>query len=166
MKSVLIALSLAAALTATLAGAQAQAPGAKPPAAPKPTAEAQPPGTPPPALAPGYSYDPSGRRDPFVSLLGRGGGDARPGANRPSGVAGFLINEVSIKGIVKDRTGFLAMIQGTDNKTYVIRPGDKLLDGSVKSVVADAVVFAQDVNDPLSLVKQREVRKPLRSEGR
>ena len=37
------------------------------------------------------------------------------------------------------------------------------MDGTVKSIVADAVVFSQDVNDPLSLVKQKEIRKALRS---
>jgi len=175
MKRVLIALSVVAGML-TAVHVHAQAPAAKPPAAGQPPAgqppaapppaEAQPPGTPPPTVTPGYTYDAAGRRDPFISLLGRGDSDGRAGGSRPPGVAGFLINEVSVKGILKDRTGFLAMIQGTDNKTYVIRPGDKLLDGSVKSIVADAVVFAQDVNDPLSLIKQREVRKPLRSEGR
>ena len=43
---------------------------------------------------------------------------------------GLLINEVSVKGIVKDRAGFVAMIQGPDNKTYVIKAGDRLLDGT------------------------------------
>jgi type IV pilus assembly protein PilP len=160
-------------LPAGAAGRQSPAPAvpapapqtAAPPSAatqPKP-AEAQPA---PAAQAP-YSYDPAGRRDPFISLLGKGG-DGRPGGTRPSGVPGFLINEVSLKGILRDRTGYLAMIQGSDNKTYVIRAGDRLLDGSVKSIVADAVVFSQDVKDPLSLIKQREIRKPLRSnqEGR
>ena len=75
----------------------------------------------------------------------------------------MLINEISLKGIMKERAGFIAMLQGPDKKTYVVRPGQRLLDGSVKSITADAVVFAQDVNDPLSLVKQREVRKSLRS---
>jgi hypothetical protein len=37
------------------------------------------------------------------------------------------------------------------------------MDGTVKSIVQDAVVFSQDVNDPLSLVKQKEIRKSLRS---
>jgi hypothetical protein len=55
------------------------------------------------------------------------------------------------------------MIQGPDNKTYVVKAGDRLMDGTVKSIVQDAVVFAQDVNDPLSLVKQKEIRKSLRS---
>lgn len=149
----------AAALTATGAFAQAvPPPAAKPPAAEAPPAA-------PPAAA--YTYDPAGRRDPFVSLLGRGDDSRSPGS-RPSGIPGLLINEINLRGIVKDRTGFLAMIQGSDSKTYVIRAGDRLLDGSVKSVLVDAVVFSQNVNDPLSLIKQREIRKPLRSsqEGR
>jgi hypothetical protein len=70
---------------------------------------------------------------------------------------------VSIKGIVRDRNGFVAMIQGADNKTYVVKAGDRLMDGTVKSILQDVVVFSQDVNDPLSLVKQKEVRKGLRS---
>lgn len=116
-----------------------------------------------PQPAPGYSYDPSGRRDPFVSLIGRGT-DPRSMASRPAGLSGILINEVNLKGIMRDRTGFVALVMGPDNKTYIVKPGDKLMDGSVKSIVADAVVFSQDVNDPLSLVKQREIKKSLRSE--
>jgi Tfp pilus assembly protein PilP len=81
---------------------------------------------------------------------------------RPSGVPGLLINEVSIKGIVRNSSGFVALIQGPDNKSYVVKAGDRLMDGTVKSIVQDAVVFSQDVNDPLSLVKQKEIRKPLR----
>jgi hypothetical protein len=65
---------------------------------------------------------------------------------------------------MRDRTGFVAMVQGPDNKTYIVKPGDRLMDGTVKSIVNDAVVFSQDVNDPLSLVKQREIKKSLRSE--
>jgi hypothetical protein len=41
------------------------------------------------------------------------------------------------------------------------------MDGSVKAIELDKVVFSQDVNDPLSLVKQREVSKAVRQgEGR
>lgn len=109
-----------------------------------------------------FTYNPEGRRDPFVSLLGRGN-DPKAQGVRPSGVPGLLINEVSVKGIVRNSTGFVALIQGPDNKTYVVKAGDRLMDGSVKSIVQDAVVFSQDVNDPLSLVKQKEIRKALRS---
>jgi type IV pilus assembly protein PilP len=118
---------------------------------------------PPAAPKPPYNYDPSGRRDPFVSLLGRGA-DPKSRQARPAGLAGMLINEVSLKGIMRDRSGFVAMVHGPDNKTYIVKPGDRLMDGTVKSILADAVIFSQDVNDPLSLVKQREIKKSLRSE--
>jgi type IV pilus assembly protein PilP len=121
----------------------------------------------PPAAKPGepgapFTYSPEGRRDPFVSLLGKGS-DGKGQGTRPAGVPGLLINEVSVKGIVRNSAGYVALIQGADNKTYVVKAGDRLLDGTVKSIVADAVVFSQDVSDPLSLVKQKEIRKPLRS---
>ena len=145
------------ALGAVGAAAGAAAGRARPPGRGSRSLDAQP--TPPPRRP--FTYNPDGRRDPFISLLGRGN-DPKTGA-RPSGVPGLLINEVSVKGILKDRAGFVAMIQGPDNKTYVIRAGDRLLDGNVKSIVQDAVVFSQEVNDPLSLVKQKEIRKSLRS---
>jgi Tfp pilus assembly protein PilP len=109
-----------------------------------------------------FTYNADGRRDPFISLIGKGSDPKNPGT-RPPGVPGLLIGEVSVKGIVRNSSGYVALIQGADNKTYVVKAGDHLLDGTVKSVVPDAVVFSQDVSDPLSLVKQKEVRKPLRS---
>ena len=117
-------------------------------------------------IEPGYAYQADGRRDPFISLLGRGEQTTSPTA-RPSGLSGLLIGEVTVKGVLRDRSGFMAMLQAPDNKTYVVRVGDKLLDGSVKSISREQVIFSQNVNDPLSLVKQREVPKPVRqAEGR
>jgi len=139
-------------------GQSAAAPASAPAPAP---ATAQQPSKPAEAGAP-FTYNPEGRRDPFVSLIGKGNDPKSQGA-RPSGVPGLLINEVSVKGIVRNSTGFVALIQGPDNKTYVVKAGDRLMDGSVKSIIQDAVVFAQDVNDPLSLVKQKEIRKALRA---
>jgi Tfp pilus assembly protein PilP len=134
-----------------------------PAAAPVPTSTAQGQQTSKPAEAGApFNYNPEGRRDPFVSLIGRGNDPKTAGA-RPPGVPGLLINEVSVKGIVRNSAGFVALIQGPDNKTYVVKAGDRLMDGSVKSILADAVLFSQDVNDPLSLVKQKEIRKALRS---
>ena len=138
------------------------APGA--PAPPAPGGQPAPGATPPGA---GYTYDPAGRRDPFVSLTGRGAEVSVPGGARPGGVPGLLIGEITLKGVLKSpKGGFIALVQSPDNRTYIIRQGDKVYDGSVKAITAEAVVFAQDVNDPLSLVKQREVRKAIRPEAR
>ena len=116
--------------------------------------------------AAGYAYDPEGRRDPFVSLVGHGS-DPKQGGDRAAGIPGLLVSEVTVKGVIRGRSGYIAMIQSPDNKTYIVRSGDKLLDGTVKTITQDGVVFSQDVNDPLSLVKHREVPKRVRgSEGR
>ena len=156
--SVAVVLATAAASTAQTPAANAELPpGAKPAQAPAPA-----PAPPPP---PAYTYEPEGRRDPFVSLLARGS-DPSSAASRPAGLPGLLINEVIVKGIVRDRSGFIAMIQGPDTKTFIVRGGDKLMDGTVKSITADTVVFSQDVNDPLSLVKQREIRKTMKTGDR
>jgi hypothetical protein len=143
-----------------------------PPPAPAPGT----PGTPPPApdkTAPptatgsGYSYDPGGRRDPFVSLASRGGDPAATTGARPGGIPGLLVGEVTVKGIFKSpKDGFLALLQAPDGRTFSVKQGDKVFDGSVKAITQDTVVFSQDVNDPLSLVKQREVRKSIRPEAR
>ena len=119
------------------------------------------------ATGAGYSYDPAGRRDPFISLAGRAGEVATAGGARPQGLAGLLVSEVTVKGVLKSpKGGFIALVQAPDNRTYMIHAGDKVFDGTVKAITTDAVVFSQDVNDPLSLVKQREVRKAIRPEAR
>jgi len=129
----------------------------------QPNQPAQTPAAAPGADAAAYSYEPAGRRDPFVSLLF--GGDTRPtGATRAPGLPGQLVGELTVKGVLKAKGGFVAILQASDNKTYLGRPGDRVMDGSIKSIAQDAVVFSQDVNDPLSLVKQREVRKTIRPE--
>jgi Tfp pilus assembly protein PilP len=148
---------------AAVSAAQQPAPAAQPGAKPAPAAA---PAQDLPKIDPGYVYEPAGRRDPFLSLLGRSD-DRGPKTVRPAGLPGLLIGEITVKGVVRDRSGFVAMLQAPDNKTYTVRVGDKLLDGSVKSISQEQVVFSQDVNDPLSLVKQREVPKPVRqAEGR
>ena len=138
-----------------------------PPSAPSGTpGQAVAPGGQPESTGPGYSYDPAGRRDPFVSLLGRGGDLPATGA-RPTGLPGALINDVTLRGVLKSAKGdFTALLQSPDSHTYIVHAGDKLMDGSVIAITQDAIVFSQDVNDPLSLVKQREVRKTIRPEAR
>ncbi len=144
-----------------------QAPSeAQTPAAPAGQAAAPAPPQPqaPPAVPPDpYTYNPDGRRDPFLSLLGAGA-EKGPQAKRGDGVAGMTVAEISVRGILQSRGTLIAMVQGPDNRTYMLRQGDRLADGAVQEVTADGLVIMQEVNDPLSLVKQRVVRKPLRAQ--
>jgi Tfp pilus assembly protein PilP len=134
--------------------------------APQPAPVPPPPQEGAPAPPPDYAYTPDGRRDPFVSLVNRGTEAAEPQMRgvRPEGVPGLLIDEVAIRGVVESRDGFIAMIAAPNGRTYNVRAGDRLMDGSVRTITTRTVVFMQEVNDPLSLEKQREVRKPLRPE--
>jgi type IV pilus assembly protein PilP len=161
LKALVVALFVVAVAPAS---AQTAPPAPTPAPVEKPAVPAGEPAAPP---SPAYSYDPTGRRDPFVSLLGGVVDGAKPVGVRPSGIPGLLIGEITVKGVIRDRSGYIALVQGPDDKTHMLRTGDKLLDGSVKSIAPDRVVFSQDVNDPLSLVKQREVSKAVRQgEGR
>jgi Tfp pilus assembly protein PilP len=165
MRSLTLRLIVCATLSglATDAAAQAPAPSDAPPAAPA-AGGAQPTAPTPPA---NYAYEVENRRDPFVSLFNRGR-DGRTtqtrGGERPEGLGGIAVEEVVVRGIVQSRGGWVAMIASPTGRTYTIRPGDRLLDGSVRTITGQAVVLMQEVNDPLSLEKQREVRKFLRGE--
>ena len=139
---------------------QAPQPAQPPPA---PPAQQKPEPVEPPSTPSGYAYKPEGRRDPFVSLLGRG--PDRTPAVRPTGIAGVLISEATVTGIWKGQTGYIATLRAPDNRTYIVKAGEKLLDGTVKTITQTQVVFSQDVNDPLSLVKQREIPKSVRPGG-
>ncbi len=153
-------------LVATLAHAQAAPPASPAPAPAAPAAAAQPPQTPAEkaqsAVEPqGFTYNPEGRRDPFVSLLLRGT-DNRNAGTKIAGLGGLGTSEVSLRGTVASQGAFVGILQGVDAKNYIVRVGDKLSDGTIRSITADSMVILQQVNDPLSLEKQREVRKLLR----
>lgn len=75
----------------------------------------------------------------------------------------MTVAEISVSGVLQSRGGMIAMVKGPDNKTYIVHPGDKLLDGTIKTINQQGLVVSQQVNDPLSIIKQREVRKLLRS---
>lgn len=108
----------------------------------------------------GYSYNPQGRRDPFVSLLKPVSADQGARTRRP-GMEGFLIQEVALKGIVRTPKGYIAMLLGTDGKSYFVNVGQRLFDGVITSIDATTVTFRQEVSDPLSTVKNRDVKKTL-----
>ena len=177
MRDVVSALLVLVALATPVSGGQAPAATQEAPA----LAPGQAASTPPPAVEqaatpapPGanaaaaadvsaaFTYELAGRRDPFLSLIGTGL-EPVASAQRSTGVDGLASGELSVRGVLKTEGAFIAMVQGPDNRTHLVREGDKLMDGFVKAVNAEGLVIIQDVKDPLSLVKQREVRRLLRS---
>jgi len=162
---------------AALGVAQAPAPPAGAPAVPAPGAVAAPAEAADPNRPPldvelevgGFAYNSMGRRDPFVSLQQPVSPDRGPKTRKP-GMEGFLIQEIALKGIVRtkgggvglaQKPGYIAMFLGADGKSYFVGAGQRLYDGEIVGVDATSVTFRQEVTDPLSPVKTREVRKSL-----
>jgi hypothetical protein len=83
---------------------------------------------------------------------------------RREGLGGLKVEEAVVKGIVRNRGAWIALIGSPVGRTYSIRTGDRLLDGSVGAVTRGAVVFVQDADLAAARPAPREVRKPLRSE--
>jgi type IV pilus assembly protein PilP len=127
------------------------------PAAPAPPTPAQ-----PAASAGGYAYEPEGRRDPFVNLNGTGN-EPKLTTRSGEGPAGLAVADLSVRGVMVSRGSLVAMIEGPDKRTYIVHQGDKLLDGTIKSITPQGLIVEQVVNDPLSLVKRREIRKLLKT---
>jgi len=159
MRLVLVTFITVASASAAFAQGQPAAAPAEQKAADQPTTlQAE---TPAPEV---YTYQADGRRDPFVSLLNTGTEVhvATPG-RRPDGLAGMLLGEITVRGVMQSRESLVAMIAGPDNKTYIVHQGDRLFDGLIKSITHDGLVVVQRVSDPNSGVKQREVQKLLRA---
>lgn len=107
-----------------------------------------------------FSYDPSGRRDPFRSLMEieQTSRDCR------EGISCMLITEIALDGIVKDDSdGDVAMFTGSDNKGYFLRVGDSVFDGTVTGIDPrlGVVTFRQEVDDPRRIKPYRDVKKSL-----
>lgn len=155
MKSFVIVFTLALAPAASL-GAQAPAPAAAP----------APPQADLPSPDPDYTYSSGGRRDPFMSLATPKGPLLQTVPGTAKGAAGIAVDELVVKGIVLSNGSYVAMVAGAGGKTqtYTVKAGSRLWDGMVQSIAADAVVILQQVSDPLSLEKQRSVRKTLRTQ--
>jgi hypothetical protein len=109
-----------------------------------------------------FSYDPGGRRDPFRSLTDEI--SARKKGPRPRGVAGMLVSEIDLTGIVRDaQGGNVAVFIGSDNKGYFLRAGDEVYDGTVLAIdpASGSVTFRQQVDDPRLIKPYRDVVKRL-----
>jgi hypothetical protein len=109
-----------------------------------------------------FSYDPGGRRDPFRSLFDELA--IKKKGPRPRGVAGMLVSEIGLVGLVRDPSGGdMTLFMGSDNKGYFLRVGDEVYDGTLIAVdpKAGTVTFRQQVDDPRLIKPYRDVVKRL-----
>ena len=115
---------------------------------------------PPAAAQRDGAYDPQGRRDPFAGPRPAADG-GRSAVDRPRGLAGVRIAELALRGLVRAGGRHLGVLEAPGERTYIVRGAERLLDGVVKAVTHEAVVFEEAARDAPAGSAGREVRKVL-----
>src|SRR6266699_1091087 len=132
-----------------------------PQAAKRAVKSAEKPATPGSAPAAAASEVRQARRDPFESLLGRQGGKAA--LNLPPGKLGLQVSTLRLDGIVRAPTGMIAVVSNPQARTYFLREGDRLYDGSVEKISMDGVSFHEEGKDAFGKPVERQVNKRIYS---
>jgi Tfp pilus assembly protein PilP len=101
------------------------------------------------------------RRDPFESLVSHGTGKAAP--NLPPGKAGLQVSTLRLDGIVRAPNGMIAVVSNPQSRTYFLREGDHLYDGSVEKITMDGVSFHEEGKDAFGKPVERQVNKRIYS---
>lgn len=81
-------------------------------------------------------------RDPFVSPFRPS--DAQAETARPRGLAGIAIEELILLGLVRLGGAYVAVLESSNGRSHLVRGGERLFDGAVRSVTAGGVVIARD----------------------
>jgi Tfp pilus assembly protein PilP len=101
------------------------------------------------------------RRDPFESLVSHGTAKAAP--NLPPGKAGLQVSTLRLDGIVRAPNGMIAVVSNPQSRTYFLREGDHLYDGSVEKITMDGVSFHEEGKDAFGKPVERQVNKRIYS---
>jgi Tfp pilus assembly protein PilP len=101
------------------------------------------------------------RRDPFESLVSRQQQQANMVAKLPPGKAGLQVSTLRLDGIVKAPNGMIAVVSNPQARTYFLREGDHLYDGSVEKISMDGVSFHEEGKDAFGKPMERQVNKRI-----
>jgi hypothetical protein len=100
------------------------------------------------------------RRDPFESLIGR---QNKTQAILPPGKLGLQVSTLRLDGIVRSPNGMIAVVSNPQARTYFLRDGDRLFDGSVEKISMDGVSFHEEGKDAFGKPVEHQVNKRLYS---
>jgi len=103
------------------------------------------------------------KRDPFVSPIARttGGSKMGPGPNCNSGKRCLMAGEIALVGVVRSPTGMIAVVEGSQKKTYFLRENDPLFNGFVTRITGDSVTIRESGSDQFGNPSSRDVVKKL-----
>ena len=109
----------------------------------------------------GYSYDPSGRRDPFTALIQSNQKGKADKTVPPLQRVG--LTEVNLIGIIWGGFGYTAMVQTPDGKGYSVRRGTRVgpNNGVVTKISKKGIVVTERYTDIYGKEQEREHVKHL-----
>ncbi len=109
-----------------------------------------------------YSYDPSGRREPFNPLVQSGKGAGGPIRTVPP-LQRVGLTEMNLIGIIWGGFGYTAMVRTPDGKGYTIRRGTRIgpNNGVVTSITKNEIVVTERTTDFYGKEQEREYLKLL-----
>lgn len=113
------------------------------------------------AATPAESEAKQARRDPFESLIGRQQAQSAANKNLPPGKAGLQVSTLRLDGIVKASNGMIAVVSNPQLRTYFLREGDHLYDGTVEKISMDGVSFHEEGKDAFGQPVERQVNKRI-----
>jgi Tfp pilus assembly protein PilP len=108
----------------------------------------------------GFTYNPEGRRDPFKDLLAGRGRSDKTAAGEPE----VFIDDLILFGIVKNKSGFTAMIGMPQGFPMFVHVGDKFTDGFVLSINESQVVLRKTQERGIPLIRPRDIIKEITEE--
>jgi Tfp pilus assembly protein PilP len=100
------------------------------------------------------------RRDPFESLVSRQQNQAKAGP-AIAGKPGLVIATLRLDGIVRAPNGMIAVVSNPQARTYFLREGDHLYDGTVEKISMDGVSFHEEGKDAFGKPMERQVNKRI-----
>jgi type IV pilus assembly protein PilP len=109
----------------------------------------------------GVSYDPSGRRDPFLPMF-QSGQQVEPDSSLPP-LQRVGLTELSLIGVLWGNYGYTAMVQTPDGKGYSIRRGTRIgpNNGVVSSITERGIIVQERFTDVYGNKQEREYVKLL-----
>jgi hypothetical protein len=104
---------------------------------------------------------PQGRRDPFITLVGKQTGGGGPTVNLPPGKGGLQVSTLILQGIVSGPNGMIAVVANPQKSVYFLHVGDELFDGRVDKIEIGSVLFHEVGKDAFGKPIEREVTRKL-----
>ncbi len=109
-----------------------------------------------------YSYNPRGRRDPFMPLIVREEKKVKS-ADRPP-LERYNLTEFKLTGIVWGGFGYNAMFEGPDGKGYFVRTGTIIGQngGVIKKITKDSIVIEEKFKTFTGATQRKQIIIQLR----